>query len=152
MKLLFRPLVVGALLAGSSGCAALLVGGAGAAGYAGYKYLKGDAKQFYPHPLAQTWNALRQSVDQLGLPVTYEAADQFGAQLESMTADGKKITIKLLPRGHGTELRVRVGVFGDEYVSKRLLAQVTQQLTGGENRDVESIVDRLSCPPEKMSL
>jgi len=152
MRLLVRILVFGALLIGGSGCAALLIGGAGAAGYAGYKYVKGEAKQFYPHPLAQTWTAVRESVQQLGMPVTYEAADQFGARLESVTAEGKKVTIKLVPRGYGTELRVRVGMFGDEYVSKRLLAQVNQRLCGDDGRGVESIADR-PCPTgQKVSL
>jgi len=152
MKLFGRLLVVAALLAGSSGCAALLIGGAGAAGYAGYKYVKGEAKQFYPQPLAQTWNAVRQSVEQLGMPVTYEAADQFGARLESMTADGKKVTIKLVPRGYGTEVRVRVGLFGNEYVSKRLIAQVNQQLSGGQKPGTESIANKPCKPSEKLAL
>ena len=121
---------VGAVLAAclSSGCTLLVLGGAGA-GAAGYAYVKGESEKSYPYPIAQSLPAVRAAVKEAGLPAISEAADDLGAKLESRTAQGDKVSITLQPKGPAvTNVRVRVGVFGDEDASRLILARIDQLL------------------------
>src|SRR5947209_1384549 len=94
-----------------TGCALLLVGGAGAATYA---YVNGESKKYYPYAVGQAWPAVHDSVQALGLPIVEEKSNALGGRLESRTVDNQKIMIKLEPKGAATELGIRIGVFGDE--------------------------------------
>ena len=125
---LVLALVLSATAAFSSGCALLLVGGAGAATYA---YVNGESRKYYPYPVEQTWPAVRDSVVALGLPVVQEASNALGARLESRNAEGQKVTIKLEPKGAATKVEIRIGVFGDEDASQRILAEIDTRLAGG---------------------
>ena len=119
-----------AILAGCfvGGCTLLVLGGAGA-GAAGYAYVKGENEKSYPVPLSQTLPAVREAVQQTGLPVISEAADDLGAKLESRTAQGDKVTITLEPKGPAvTNVRIRVGVFGDEDAARLILGRIDQLL------------------------
>ena len=113
-----------------SGCTLLVLGGAGA-GAAGYAYVKGENEKVYPCPLSQTLPAVRAAVQETGLPVVSEAADDLGARLESRTSQGDKVTITLEPKGPSvTNVRIRVGVFGDEDASRLILGRIDQLLPG----------------------
>ena len=124
-----KLLAAGGILVGclTSGCALLVLGGAG--GAAGYAYVKGEYEKSYPYPIAQSLPAVRAAVQEAGLPAPIEAADALGAKLESRTAQGDKVTITLEPKGTAvTNVRVRVGVFGDEDASRLILSRIDQLL------------------------
>jgi hypothetical protein len=114
-----------------SGCTALVIGGAGAAGVAGYAYMKGECDRTYPYPIAQTFPAVRDAVASMGLPVVKEAVDELSGRLESRTADGQKVTIELEPIGPAvTKVEIRIGTFGDENAARQILARIDERLPG----------------------
>ena len=111
-----------------SGCALLLVGGGGAAGYA---YAAGEQEKLYPYPLADTWAAVRESVAEMQLPSLNERSDALRARLESETASGEKVSITLIAKGNAvTEVGVRVGTFGDANASRMLFDKLDARLPG----------------------
>ncbi len=124
---LFAVITVAAATCFHAGCALLLIGGAGAAGYA---YVNGECEKFYPYAMDQTWAAVRDAVQSMGLPVVREASDALSGRLESRTAEGDKVTITLKPKGAVTDVRIRVGVFGDEDESGLILAEIDKRLPG----------------------
>jgi hypothetical protein len=104
----------------------LVVGGAGAAGYA---YVKGEHEQVYPYPIAQTASAVRDAIHDMALPVVSDAADELGARFESRTAQGEKVVITLEPQGQAvTKVGIRLGVFGDEDASRTIAARIDEHL------------------------
>ena len=110
----------------TSGCTLLVVGGAGAAGYA---YVKGEHERVYPYPMAQTASAVRDALHEMTLPVVRDAADELGARFESRTAQGEKVVITLEPQGQAvTKVGIRVGVFGDEDASRTIAARIDERL------------------------
>lgn len=113
-----------------SGCTALMIAGAGAAGAAGYAYLNGELEKSYPVSVGQAWNAVTAAVEELGMPVVKQSVDDLGGRLESITADGKKVVIKLEARPTVTTVKVRVGVFGDKNRSIMILDRIDQKLSG----------------------
>jgi hypothetical protein len=116
------------LLVGSSGCALVAVGAGGAAGYA---YASGRHEKIYPYPLDQTWAAVRDAVQELQLPVETERSDALSARLESHLATGEKVTITLEPKTPGlTEVRIRVGTFGDHVTSRMVFDRIDSRLPG----------------------
>jgi hypothetical protein len=116
-------------LAGTSGCALLLVGGAG--GAAGYAYAAGEHEKLYPYPVATTWAAVRESVAEMQLPIVNERADALRARLESKTASGEKVSIALEAKGEAvTEVGIRIGTFGDSTASRLLFEKIDARLPG----------------------
>jgi tetrahydromethanopterin S-methyltransferase subunit F len=119
---------VGAALVLCNGCTALLVAGAGAAGAAGYAYLNGELEKSYPASVGQCWTAVVEAVQELGMPITAHAVDELGGYVESRTAEGKKVTIRLVARPNMTTVKVRVGVFGDQQRSLAILDCIDQKI------------------------
>ncbi|GEM_PF-672596 len=122
--------VIGALVAlCSTGCTALMIAGAGAAGAAGYAYLNGELEKSYPVSVGRAWPAVTAAVEELGMPVLQQSVDDLGGRLESMTADGKKVVIKLEARPTVTTIKVRVGLFGDKKRSIMILDRIDKRLS-----------------------
>jgi hypothetical protein len=124
---------LGVLALGSSGC---LVVGAGVAGgaVAGYYYFKGSVCQNYDAAFAETWAAVRTALDELGLPIVSEEHDPAGGSFETRTSDGDRVRIFVTILGNPaaerslTRVSVRVGTFGDQPLSDRILTQVDRHL------------------------
>ena len=114
----------------STGCTALMVVGAGAAGAAGYAYMNGELEKSYPASVGQCWPAVVQSIEELGMPILSQSVDDLGGKLESRTADGKKVLITLEARPMATVVKVRVGLFGDKNRSIVILDKIDQKLSG----------------------
>jgi hypothetical protein len=125
-------LVVAGLALINGGCLAIAAGAAGGAAAAGYYYYKGRIYRDYPATLPDTRAALRASLTELGFPVLGEEAD---AEVKTRTADDSTVRICLDPvtsrvpaDGPMTRVSIRVGAFGDEAVSIRILNQVSMHL------------------------
>ena len=124
----YLPLVTTALFVATPGCALLLVGGGGAAGYA---YAAGKHERVYPYPLPQTWEAVREAVAEMQLPVLSERSDALSAKLESQLATGEKLTITLEPKGEAiTEVGIRIGTFGDATTAHLIYEKIDARLPG----------------------
>ena len=106
----------------NSGCA-LLVGGAAGAGTVAY--LKGELKTNEDVPIDKLWNATQAAIKEMGFAVKTEEKDALSAKLVALTADDKTININLKKRNdYLTEISIRVGTFGDESLSKKILEEI----------------------------
>lgn len=126
----YSPLVaMGLCLTLLTGCAgALLVGGA-AVGAGTVAYVTGELKAVEEAPLDQVWNATRKAVDDLEFVTTRANKDALTGKLTALGADKKKIHINLKKKTRNlTEIRIRVGTFGDEMVSRTILDKIKARL------------------------
>ena len=70
-------------------------------------------------PLNRAWNATQKAMKRSGFTVTSKEKDAFDAKLIARGAGDKKVTIKLKKQsGNITEIRIRVGMIGDESMSR----------------------------------
>ncbi|MBU6399137.1 MAG: DUF3568 family protein [Verrucomicrobia bacterium] len=131
MKSEARPAGIKLLLlslsaAGLTGCAALLVGGAVAAGAAAgvgaAAYSKGELRATENATLDQAWAAVPAAMQDYGVTVVDKARDELNATVQGQTPDKTKIVVKLKNAGKGTtDVRIRVGTFGNETISRQIL-------------------------------
>jgi hypothetical protein len=112
-----------------SGCVTgVLVAGA-AVGVGGIAYEKGELRSTQNGSLDQTWEATQAAVQELQLPVVDKTKDGLNAQLEARTGNDKKIHIRLKKEGEAlTEIRIRIGTFGDEAQSRSILDAIKKRL------------------------
>ena len=112
------------------GCGALLAGGAGAAAGAGtVAYVRGEAQSTYPASFERTWNATLSALQEAKMQV--QDMDREGSQgtIRAVQADDKDVAVTLEPAGPGTtSVKVRVGTFGDEEVSRAIHRRIASQL------------------------
>lgn len=114
---------LGASLAISGGCAAVVVGAAAGAG--AYAYSAGKLKATVEAGLNETYDASRKACKTLELTELTAAKDAFGGTVEANTSDNTKVTITLKKLDDKrTEVGIRVGVFGDEHKSTAILAEI----------------------------
>ena len=124
-------------LSASSGClwlaASAAVGGAAGAGYC---YYKGKVVRPYVANLNDVWAATHNALVELGMPVESESRDNISGTIHSHLADGERVHInldvkesKIPAEGPLTIVSIRVGTFGDEAASVRILNQIDAHLT-----------------------
>ena len=106
----------------SIGCTAALVAGGAAAGIGTYKYIKGELQSTEKVSLDKAYQATEKAVEDLELTITSKQKDAFDGEVIARRATGKKVTIKLKRQSDSvTQIKIRVGTFGDEYISKDIL-------------------------------
>lgn len=121
--------LAGAGMVSLSGCAAAMIGGAGAAGAGTVAYIRGDTEAIVEASLPEVKSATRQTIDELGLFMIDQQADRTLAAYTLRNAEDVKITIALEPlTSRTTKVRVRYGIWGDELQSGRLLSHITMRL------------------------
>ena len=104
------------------GCVLLV---AGAAGAGGYKYVTGELKVTEPLALDKVWKATELAASDLKLTPVKKEKDGLTAYFETKIANDKQVTIKLANQGEKiTELRIRVGTFGDETFSRQIYEKI----------------------------
>jgi len=120
-------LAVLALALGSTGCGALLLlGGAGTSAIA---FATGELRSTEESALAELDAACATAVDVLGYDEVETERDVDRIRWRARTAAGDPVDIRLLEKGpDATELRIRIGVFGDEAKSRLVLEQIHQAL------------------------
>jgi hypothetical protein len=121
-----------------SGC--LLAVGSAAAGGAAYAYYRGCYTEPVPADFATTWHATREALTDLGLPVTAESREGLTGLIESKLPDGDKVAVQIkevispIPNSpHESEVGVRVALFGDEKVSRRIVQQIQTRAAGKQH-------------------
>jgi hypothetical protein len=127
-RLLIAALLV-SVVAGAAGCAVVVVGAAAAAGAGGYAYVNGESKSTEFASLDRCWSATLAAMKELSFPVTSRAKDALEARLTARNSADKKISIQLKKLSESsTEIRIRVGTFGDEPLSRVILDKIKQRL------------------------
>ena len=113
-----------------SGClAAAAVGGGAVAGAGTIAYIKGELKSTEGYPFATVWDATVKSVEQLNFIVVNKVNDAVSGTYEVVTADNKTVHINVNRVGDNiTEIKIRVGTFGDETLSRYILNKIQSNL------------------------
>ena len=122
-----RKTILALLLASClCGCAVAVVGGGAAATYV---WLSGWLKGAVDAPLAETEQAARTVFDELGLVAVEGTVDKLEGNLSAIMASGKKVRVKLKAVDFDTtEVRVRVGTFGDRSISEQIMRHLQREL------------------------
>lgn len=117
--------------AGLVGCRALGPIGAGGPSLVvpTYGYASGTASQGFARDRAEVEAALRDAMDELAIrregPIDWDAERTV---VHARTEDGHRAQVELIDRGAATEARVRIGLFGDEALSKAVLDRLGRRL------------------------
>ena len=113
----------------STGCAVLLVGGAAAAGAGTVAYIRGDLKATLDGTLERATAAARAALEDLAMPLTAEESDGVSAKLTARARGDKKVSVVIKKvTGTTTEVRIRVGTWGDEATSREILGGIEKRL------------------------
>ena len=112
----------------NNGCPApfFLIGGATGAGTVAY--VGGELKTVEEVTLNRAWNATQKAMNNLGFTITSKEKDAFNSKLIAKSVANKIIKIKLNRQSNMlTEIRIRVGTFGDESMSLKILESIKKQ-------------------------
>jgi hypothetical protein len=121
--------MLASMLAFGSGCALFVVGAAAGAGAAGYAYVAGELKVTESATLNRTYDATLKAMKDLEYPVISKVKDALTAHVVARNASDKKIDINLKKLSdNATEVRIRVGTFGDENLSRTILEKIRARL------------------------
>jgi len=113
----------------SSGCFLAVVGAAGAAGAGTVAYVRGELDASLTDTVDAVDRAASQALQQLQFAKINEGKSAVDAAITARTGQDKKIEIKLdRTADHVTRVRIRVGLFGDESLSRLLLEQIRADL------------------------
>lgn len=116
MKSLKNLMILLVLL--STGCAALVVGGAAAVG--SYTYVAGQLERTYNANLDATYQATLAGCEALGLPLQDKQMQLSKASVKVIDGD-REVWISLAAQSSTTtKVSIRVGYLGDELASRRI--------------------------------
>ena len=123
-KMLLLGLLV-ALAAVASGCLLLVAGAAAGAGAGSYAYVNGELRSSEAVTLDKAWDAAQAGVKELGCNVVEKQKVALEAKLTARGPGDKKVQVKLIKQSDTvTEIRIRVGTFGDETPSRQILEKI----------------------------
>jgi len=121
--------VLSSILIYLTGCAAALVGAGAGAGVGAYAYSKGELKSVETASVDKVWKAVEKTVDEMGFVVQSKSKDALAGIVEAQGANDKKITIKInFVTEKTTEVKIRVGFFGNETYSYQILKTIRSHL------------------------
>jgi hypothetical protein len=108
------------------GCVAVIAGGTAAGGTL---YATGDLQSTLDAPPGRVRAAIATATTALELRSISQEADQLTGRYIYRTGDDTRITIKYRSvSDNATELSIRVGTFGDEALSQKILAAIKDAL------------------------
>lgn len=122
------------LSASSAGCLWLAAGAAAGTAVAGYAYARGLLYRDYPVGMEECRKVTQDALDDLHFPISSVRHHAGGSTYETQTGDGTAVTVEIERQGLQlsgepmTRVGVRVGVFGHEDLSKRILDQINLRL------------------------
>lgn len=108
------------------GCAALVIGGAAAAAGVGVvAYQNGELKSTDSVSIDRAWAATEKAAKAMEFKPVNSTKDGLGAKYEGIGAADKRVVVTLKSTGENvTEVRIRVGMVGDEAAARTLLARI----------------------------
>ena len=112
-----------------SGCALVLFGAGAGSGVAGATYVMGKLEDEVNAPVAKVQRATVAALKSFELPIDKERGDKLVAELESETADQKKIWVSIASlTSSRSKIVIRVGLMGDEICSRQILETIHERL------------------------
>jgi hypothetical protein len=122
-------ILLAGLAVSQSGC--LLAACGAAAGAGAYAYYRGNVSETCAVEFGDAYQSTKEAMLDLAMPVLHEEHQGVTGTIESSLQDGTKVTVVLeeKPRQlandpHQTEVGVRIGTFGDEKASTKILRQI----------------------------
>lgn len=129
MKKSLLLLLAVASLALLNGCILFVAGGAAAAGAGTVAYVNGELKDTEACTLDHAHDAALAGMNDMKYVLVNTANDAGQVKLTIRTATDQKIEITLVKQSaNATEIRIRVGTFGDEQMSRELLEKIKAHL------------------------
>ena len=112
-----------------NGCVRYLPNTDAPAGTISTLYARGEMRSIESIPYEKAWNAMLRALKTMDYKVADVRKDAVRGRLTArQSLQDKNVTIKLMDRGNGlTEIRIYVGVFGDEARSSLILRQIREQ-------------------------
>jgi len=111
-----------------SGCMAAIFGGGALAGAGALAYSRGDVSVVEHVNVSEAWAATLAAMDDLSITIVSRENELRGRALVAWR-DDKRVRVRLGPQDNGsTEIRVRVGLFGDKRMSWQILKQIHDRL------------------------
>lgn len=89
-----------------------------------YRYAGGWADQTFGQGAAAVQPAVLGALDDLRVHSVRQISDGGSIVFEARTADNRRATVTLIPQARGTRLSARVGLFGDQALSRALMDRV----------------------------
>jgi hypothetical protein len=122
---LVAALACAAMVTLNSGCFLVAVGAAGAAGAGTVAYIRGELDASVGGGVDAVDKAVNTALQQLQFAKINEGKSTVDAAITARTGQDKKIEIKLNRTAENlTRIRIRVGTFGDESLSRLLLEKI----------------------------
>ena len=113
-----------------AGCGAIVVGAAAGAG--AVAYIRGELEATEEAPIGAVVKATQAAIDDLELRLTSTEADAVSGKITAETARGTDIGISLKRvNDNVTRIHIRVGVFGDEDLSRLIHEKIRARLATG---------------------
>ena len=119
-------LIMGIILTTQSGC---LVAAAGAA-VGGVAYVKGDLDAIVDGNVDQVFDATKAAFEELKMPLLSSWNGAGEAKVEARVGTDNKATVNIKGQSEkATKVTIRVGTFGDEALSQRILEKIKANLS-----------------------
>lgn len=116
----------------ATGCAAFIAGGvAVGVGVGAAEYIQGELKQAYAASMEKTWEACLAAARNLKMTVVEKSIDNIdkNRMIKGETQDEKDFQMALESLSPDvTQVKVRIGIFGDEEYSKKIHFAIAQKL------------------------
>jgi hypothetical protein len=112
-----------ALFAGAvpSGCSTVTPVAAPAMAATGFSYSVGRASQDFTVPPDKVQSAVLGAMEDLRIHSVHQSAEPGATFFEGTTADDRRAIVTVRPYGGGTRLTTRIGLLGDEPLSRALV-------------------------------
>jgi hypothetical protein len=121
----FLGMMLAAVLALGSGCALFVVGAAAGAGVGTYAYVDGELKSTETVAYETACTATLAGLKDLGFAIVEDKKDALTDKITARSTADKKVYITLTKQSPtATEIRIRVGTFGDQTQSEQILGKI----------------------------
>ena len=110
-----------------TGCAPMLFLGGAAAGIGGYKYYKEILTVVYEAPFDDTWDASIKALEDMGFTIENQTKELGSGRISTREDEkNKKVNLTLQYKSpQETEVKIRVGLLGDENASNVIKDRIT---------------------------
>lgn len=109
-----------------SGCVAVVAGGVGAGTVA---YVRGDLQTKIEAPHSAVYQASQSAVESLGFALVEQKEDAVSGEIIARTSQDRRVRIQTQEEtSETTGLSIRIGTFGDEELSRRILREIEGNL------------------------
>ena len=127
-----RILVCAALTASIGGCAApavIATAGFGAIQTGTEAFIRGELEAAVAHPLDEVFAASEAALYELQFPLKSSKLNQFNGYINARESQGRGVDVDLEKKSPiVTKINVRVGLFGDQAISRLILSTIQARL------------------------